>query len=63
MKSACRLWRESGSTLRFFSPLGALAVLCARTGGTITGAECVNKSFPDFFEQLRSVGVTLTEGE
>ena len=42
----------------------ALAVLCARTGGTITGAECVNKSFPDFFEQLQRVGVQLrTDGE
>ncbi len=38
----------------------ALAVLCARTGGTITGAEAVNKSFPDFFEKLQRVGVRLT---
>ncbi len=38
----------------------ALSVLCAKTGGTITGAEAVNKSFPDFFEKLRSAGVGLT---
>ena len=37
----------------------ALAVLCARLGGTITGAEAVNKSFPDFFEKLQSVGVSM----
>ena len=30
----------------------ALAVLAARTGGTIRGAQAVNKSFPDFFETL-----------
>ena len=27
----------------------ALSVICARTGGTIIGAEAVRKSFPDFF--------------
>jgi 3-phosphoshikimate 1-carboxyvinyltransferase len=37
----------------------ALAVLCARTGGTIIGAEAVRKSFPDFFEVLASAGVRL----
>ena len=37
----------------------ALAVLCARTGGTITGAEAVNKSFPDFFERLKDLGVKM----
>ncbi len=40
----------------------ALAVLCARFGGTITGAEAVRKSFPDFFEKLQSVGVELRTG-
>ena len=39
----------------------ALAVLCARTGGTIAGAEAVRKSFPDFFDKLQSVGVKLKE--
>ncbi len=37
----------------------ALSALCARTGGTIEGAEAVYKSFPDFFELLESVGVRL----
>ena len=35
----------------------ALSVLCARTGGTICGAEAVDKSFPDFFDRLNAIGV------
>ena len=35
----------------------ALAVLCTRTGGIIRGAEAVNKSFPDFFERLKTINV------
>jgi 3-phosphoshikimate 1-carboxyvinyltransferase len=35
----------------------ALAALCTRTGGTIEGAEAVAKSFPDFFETVRSAGI------
>ncbi|MBQ9272890.1 MAG: 3-phosphoshikimate 1-carboxyvinyltransferase [Mogibacterium sp.] len=35
----------------------ALTALCSETGGTIEGAEAVAKSFPDFFETLRSAGV------
>ena len=37
----------------------ALAVLCMITGGTIAGAEAVNKSFPDFFERLAALGVGI----
>lgn len=37
----------------------ALSVLCARTGGTIRGAQAVDKSFPDFFDKLRLAGVQL----
>ena len=37
----------------------ALAVLCTKTGGTIRGAEAVRKSFPDFFERLRSLGIEV----
>ena len=39
----------------------ALAVLCALTGGTIEGAEAVNKSFPDFFEKLRELCIEVEE--
>ena len=35
----------------------ALAILLSHTGGTLTGAECVNKSFPEFFERLRALGI------
>ena len=37
----------------------SLAVLCTLTGGTICGAEAVEKSFPDFFEQLSTLGIDL----
>lgn len=39
----------------------SLALLCSLTGGTIQGAEAVNKSFPSFFEKLRSLQVGVTE--
>ena len=39
----------------------ALATLCVLTGGTIFGAEAVNKSFPDFFGRLRALGVDARE--
>ena len=41
----------------------ALSLLCSRTGGEIRGAESVRKSFPDYWDRLRSLGipVTLTE--
>ncbi len=34
----------------------ALAVLCTLTGGTIEGAECVKKSYPGFFEDMKKLG-------
>ena len=37
----------------------ALAVLCTLTGGTITGAEAVSKSFPDFFERLSDLKIEM----
>ena len=37
----------------------ALAVICAETGGIIDGAEAVGKSFPDYFDKLRELGVDL----
>ena len=37
----------------------ALSVLCAKTGGTIRGAEAVKKSFPDYFEVLKSAGIRM----
>ena len=38
----------------------ALSLLCARTGGEIRGAEAVRKSFPDYWNKLRSLGINIT---
>ena len=37
----------------------ALATLACAVGGTIAGAQAVNKSFPDYFERLAQLGVDL----
>ena len=37
----------------------ALSVLLTQTGGEIRGAEAVKKSFPDFFEKLKSLGIEV----
>jgi 3-phosphoshikimate 1-carboxyvinyltransferase len=37
------------------------AVLLTMTGGEIIGAESVNKSYPAFFEHLKSLGIGVTE--
>lgn len=39
----------------------ALAVLATLTGGEITGAEAIKKSFPDFFEKMSEIGVICTK--
>ncbi len=39
----------------------ALSLLCSYVGGTIDGAEAVEKSFPEFFERLKELGVVLCE--
>ena len=38
----------------------AMATLLLQTGGTLTGAECVNKSLPDFFDRLEKLGAKFT---
>ncbi len=40
----------------------AMAVLLTVTGGVIEGAEAVGKSFPDYFDKLKDLGVNLTDG-
>ena len=37
----------------------ALSLLCTRTGGEIRGAEAVRKSFPDYWDKLRSLGIDI----
>ena len=39
----------------------ALSLLCTRTGGEIRGAEAVRKSFPDYWDRLRSLGIDITQ--
>ena len=35
----------------------SLAVLCSVTGGKLNGAQCVNKSYPDFFMDIKNLGI------
>ena len=39
----------------------SIAALHARNDVTITNAECVSKSYPNFFDDLRSLGVNVVE--
>ena len=39
----------------------ALTTLCTLTGGVIEGAEAVAKSFPDYFQVLATLGISLKE--
>ena len=41
----------------------SLAVLLTLTGGTIEGAEAIDKSYPNFFEHLAGLGVEVTTHE
>ena len=41
----------------------SLAVLMTLTGGEIDGAQAVRKSFPDFFEKLKFLGIEVTTRE
>lgn len=37
----------------------ALSLLCSKVGGTIEGAEAVAKSYPDYFDAIRSLGIDV----
>lgn len=37
----------------------ALSLLCSVTGGTIEGAEAIKKSFPDYFEVIKRLGIKV----
>ena len=39
----------------------ALAAVCVRTGGVLTGAEAVRKSLPDYWERLKKLGIETEE--
>lgn len=35
----------------------ALAVLCSKVGGVLENARCVNKSYPEFFDDIKTLGI------
>ena len=35
----------------------SFAILCSVTGGVLDGAQCVNKSYPDFFKDVKNLGI------
>lgn len=35
----------------------SFSVLCSVTGGVLDGAQCVNKSYPEFFEDIKELGI------
>jgi 5-enolpyruvylshikimate-3-phosphate synthase len=37
-------------------------VLCLRTGGVLEGSEAVRKSYPGFWDALRSLGAEIIAG-
>jgi len=41
----------------------ALSLLLSRVGGAIEGAQAVRKSFPGFFDTVRSLGIQVETHE
>ena len=41
----------------------SLATLCTLTGGEIQGTQAVTKSFPDYFECIKQLGIDWKEVE
>lgn len=39
----------------------AMSVILSRVGGTLSGAEAVAKSYPDFYEVIKSLGIEVKE--
>ena len=35
----------------------SLAILCSKVGGTLKNAQCVNKSYPEFFDDIKTLGI------
>ena len=35
----------------------SLAIMCSRVGGTLVAARCVNKSYPEFFDDIKTLGI------
>ena len=67
-----RIWVEDGTLQTPVEPLDshgdhrvamALTVLLTLVGGTLENAEAADKSWPDFYETLRELGIVITEQE
>lgn len=41
----------------------SLAIMCSITGGVLEGAECVNKSYPNFFSDIEKLGINTNYQE
>ncbi len=39
----------------------SISTLCTLTGGEIEGAEAVKKSYPDYFDVLKTLGIEVKE--
>ena len=37
----------------------SLAILCSRVGGTLENAQCVKKSYPEFFDDIKTLGIHI----
>ncbi len=37
----------------------SLAVLCSTVGGILLNAQCVNKSYPEFFDDIKTLGIQI----
>ena len=37
----------------------SLSILCSKVGGTLENAQCVNKSYPEFFDNIKTLGIQI----
>ena len=37
----------------------SLAILCSKVGGALENAQCVNKSYPEFFDDIKTLGIRI----
>lgn len=37
----------------------SLAILCSKVGGTLENAQCINKSYPEFFDDIKTLGIQI----
>ena len=37
----------------------SLAILCSKVGGTLENAQCVKKSYPEFFDNIKTLGIQI----